>query len=151
MSTTVAQAVYGDLGELAELFNQYRVFQGQPSDLAAGRAFLQARFEHGDSVVFLARAGQQAVGFAQLYRSYSSTALARVFILNDLFVHPAGRRQGVASALLAAVEAHAWACGAARVTLSVTHNNDTGQALYNHQGWVRDQQFQMYHRFAPAS
>jgi len=34
-SITVRQAVFSDLPSLAELFNQYRVFQGKASDLPA--------------------------------------------------------------------------------------------------------------------
>ena len=145
--TTVRQAAFSDLDELAQLFDQHRVFHGQKSDLSAGRAFLRARFDHGESVLFIAHENATPLGFAQLYPSYSSTALARVFILNDLFVHEAGRRKGVASQLLAAVEAYAWAHGAARVTLNVVRDNQPGQALYETQGWCKDAQFFMYHRF----
>jgi GNAT superfamily N-acetyltransferase len=144
---TVRQAVFTDLGNLAELFDQYRVFQGKQSDLPAARAFLQARFDHGESVVFMAHEDSVPLGFAQLYPSYSSTALARVFILNDLFIHEKGRRKGVASQLLAAVEGYAWAHGAARVTLNVARDNPSAQALYEARGWSRDAQFFMYHRF----
>jgi GNAT superfamily N-acetyltransferase len=129
-SITVRQAVFADLDVLADLFNQYREFQGCASQPAAARAFLRAHFDHGEAVVFLAHEGTQAVGFAQLYPSYSSTALARVFVLNDLFVCPSGRRKGVASGLLMAMEAYAWAQGAARVTLNVARDNLPGQALY---------------------
>ena len=146
-SITVRQAVFSDLVELTELFNQYRVFQGKESDLSAARAFLQARFDHGDSVVFIAIESSLPLGFAQLYPSYSSTSLARVFILNDLFVHEMGRRKGVASRLLAALEGYAWAQGAARVTLNVATANQAGQALYEAQGWSKDTQFHMYHRY----
>ena len=92
---SVRQAALSDLDDLATLFDQYRVFQGQPADLAAARAFLRERFDHGESVVFMAVDGTPAVGFAQLYPSFSSVALQRVFILNDLFVHasPAGARE----------------------------------------------------------
>jgi GNAT superfamily N-acetyltransferase len=144
---TVRQAVFADLGKLAELFDQYRVFQGKQSDLPAARAFLQARFDHGESVVFLACEGAVPLGFAQLYPSYSSTALARVFILNDLFIHEKGRRKGVASKLLAALEGYAWAHGAARVTLNVARDNPSAQELYEARGWSKDDQFFMYHRF----
>jgi ribosomal protein S18 acetylase RimI-like enzyme len=144
---TVRQAVFADLDALAALFDQYRVFQGKASDLPAARAFLQARFDHGESVVFIAHEGARALGFAQLYPSYSSTALARVFILNDLFVHEDGRRKGVASGLLAAAQGYAWSHGAARVTLNVARDNLSAQALYQAQGWSKDAQFFMYHRF----
>jgi GNAT superfamily N-acetyltransferase len=144
---TVHQAVLSDVEELAVLFNQYREFQGQVSDLPAARDFLQARFNHGESVVFVARLVNAPVGFAQIYPSYSSVSLARVFVLNDLFVQESGRRKGVATKLLAAVESYAWSLGAARVTLNVARDNEHGQALYEALGWSRDQQFHMYHRY----
>jgi GNAT superfamily N-acetyltransferase len=147
---SVRQAILSDLDELATLFDSYRVFQGRPSDPAAARAFLRERFDHGESVVFMAFDGRQALGFAQLYPSFSSVALQRVFILNDLFVHASGRRRGVASALLAAVERHAWSLGAVRVSLNVARDNLAGQALYAAQGWTQDAQFHMFHRYTTA-
>jgi GNAT superfamily N-acetyltransferase len=149
-SLSVRQAVFADLGELAKLFDQYRVFQGQASDVSAAQAFLRARFDHGESVIFIAEDAGVALGFAQLYPSFSSVALARVFVLNDLFVAAAGRRRGVASALLAAVEAYAWQLGAARLTLNVATGNTDAQALYLARGWRADAQFSMFHRFPGA-
>lgn len=143
---TVRQAVFSDLDKLAQLFDLYRVFQGKSSDLAAGHAFLRARFDHGESVVFMAWEGLTPVGFVQLYPSYSSTAMARVFILNDLFVHERGRRKSVGSKLLAAVEGYARAHGAVRVSLNVALDNLPAQALYKAHGWSQDAQFLMFHR-----
>lgn len=147
--TTIAvrQADLSDLEELALLFDRYRAFQGKASDVPAARGFLHARFERGESVMFIAHEGSLAVGFSQLYPSFSSVSLARVFILNDLFVDDAGRRKGVASMLLAGVERYAWSHGAVRVTLNVARDNAQGQALYDARGWRQDSQFLMYHRF----
>jgi GNAT superfamily N-acetyltransferase len=146
-SITVRQAVLSDLEELAVLFNKYREFQGQAGDLPAAQDFLRARFNHGESVIFVAHRVSEPAGFAQLYPSYSSVSLARVFVLNDLFVHESGRRKGVASKLLEAVEDYAWSLGAVRVTLNVARNNEHGQALYEALGWRRDRQFHMFHRY----
>ena len=143
----VRQAVLSDLHAAAALFDQYRQFQGQAADRAGTEAFLRERFNHGESVVFLASLSEAVVGFAQVYPSFSSVALARVFILNDLFVAEAGRRKGVASLLLAAVEDHAWSLGACRISLNVAQTNEQGQALYEALGWSRDTQFHMYHRY----
>jgi len=143
----VRQAALADLDAAASLFDQYRQFQGQPGDGPAARRFLRDRFERGESIFFLALDGDRGVGFAQLYPSFSSVALARVFVLNDLFVAASARRQGIASRLLAAVEAHAESFDAVRVTLSVARPNTTAQALYESRGWERDEQFFMYHRY----
>jgi hypothetical protein len=76
-STSVRQAVLADLEELAALFDQYRQFQGQASDVAAACSFLRERFDHGESVLFICHEGATAVGFAQLYPSFSSVSLSR--------------------------------------------------------------------------
>lgn len=144
---SIRQAVLAEIDELALLFDQYRQFQGQPTDLVAAREFLRARFDHGESIIFLAHDGKQPIGFAQLYPSFSSVALRRVFILNDLFVAEAGRRQNVATRLLGAVEEYAWSLDASRVTLNVARSNTPAQALYEARGWQQDDHFFMYHRY----
>ena len=101
MSTiTVRQAVLTDLEALVPLFDGYRQFYGRASDPDAARKFLMARFNHHESVLFIAHDGDTPVGFTQLYPSFSSVSLARVFILNDLYVHEHARRKGVASKLM---------------------------------------------------
>lgn len=109
------------------------------------REFLLARFNHGESVLFIAHEGNIPVGFTQLYPSFSSVSLARVFVLNDLFVHEQARRKGVASKLMSAATEFANSLGAVRVSLSTATTNQTAQALYQSAGWKRDEQFFVYH------
>jgi GNAT superfamily N-acetyltransferase len=144
-SITIRQAVLADLDTVAILFDAYRQFYGQASDEAAAKAFLQARFEHGQSVVLLAESKGQAVGFTQLYPSFSSVSMARVFVLNDLFVAPTARRLGVGEALLTAAADHARQFGAVRLSLTTDVQNLPAQALYESMGWARDQKFYAYH------
>ena len=146
---TVRQAVFADLESLAALFDLYRQFQGQPSAPAAARSFLQARFDHGESILFIAHAAASPAGFAQLYPSFSSVSMRRVFILNDLFVAESARRQQVASRLLAELEAYAWSFGASRITLNVERSNTRAQSLYEACGWKQDDRYFMVHRYPP--
>jgi GNAT superfamily N-acetyltransferase len=148
-SPSVREAGLSDLAPLSALFDQYRRFQGQPADLAAARAFLQSRLANGESIIFMAESQGQAIGFAQLFPSFSSVSLKRVFILNDLFVSEQARRSGVASRLLRALETHAWSKDAARVTLNVARQNPSAQALYEARGWKQDAVFFMYHCYPP--
>ncbi len=141
----VRQAVLADLDELAPLLNDYRQFYGRKSDAPAARAFLQARFEHGQSLVFIAHDGARPVGFTQLYPSFSSVSLARVFILNDLFVAATHRRAGVGTELLDAAVGYARAMGAVRLSLNTDVGNTTAQALYEAKGWKREQKYFAYH------
>lgn len=145
-SVTVRQAVLADLDFLVVLFDAYRQFYGQTSDLVGARTFLQARFEHGQSVVLLAESQGQAVGFTQLYPSFSSVSMARVFVLNDLFVAPTARRLGVGEALLTAAADHARQLGAVRLSLTTNVQNLPAQSLYAAMGWERDQKFYAYHQ-----
>jgi ribosomal protein S18 acetylase RimI-like enzyme len=147
---TVRQAILSDLEALVPLFDGYRQFYGRASDLSAAREFLLARFNHGESVLFIAHEGDTSVGFTQLYPSFSSVSLARVFVLNDLFVHEHARRKGVASKLMSAATDFAKSLGAVRVSLSTATGNETAQALYQSVGWKRDEQFFVYHFAIPA-
>jgi GNAT superfamily N-acetyltransferase len=96
-------------------------------------------------VVLLAESQGQAVGFTQLYPSFSSVSMARVFVLNDLFVAPTARRLGVGEALLAAAADHARQLGAVRLSLNTDVQNLPAQALYESMGWARDQKYFAYH------
>jgi len=135
-----------DLEQLAPLFDAYRVFYGKPSDPAAARAFLQERFSHLQSLVFLAFVDGEAVGFTQLYPSFSSVSLRRTYVLNDLFVLPEFRGRGVARGLLALAESQARQLGALRLTLSTAHTNTEAQRLYQAAGWQQDADFAVFHR-----
>lgn len=142
---TVRQAVLSDIEALIQLFDSYRQFYGRPSDVPAVREFLLARFNHGESILFIAYESNTPVGFTQLYPSFSSVSLARVFVLNDLFVHEQARRKGVASKLIAAATEFAKSLGAVRMSLSTAITNQHAQALYQSTGWKRDEQFYVYH------
>ena len=128
------------------LFDSYRQFYGRESNLGAAREFLSARFNHGESVMFIAHETHEPVGFVQLYPSFSSVALARIFILNDIFVSARSRKRGVASLLIEAAIEYARSLNAARLSLSTAVTNQTAQALYQSAGWKRDEQF-FYYQF----
>jgi ribosomal protein S18 acetylase RimI-like enzyme len=145
MTHTIRQATVDDVEQLVPLFDAYRQFYGRTSDVAAAQTFLLARFSNRESTLFIAHEGDTASGFAQLYPSFSSVSLARIFILNDLFVQEQARRTGVASSLLSAAASFAVSLGAVRLSLSTALTNDAAQALYRSAGWNRDQQFSVYH------
>src|SRR5690606_21890501 len=120
-------ATLDDLDDVAPLFDGYRRFYGRESDLAACRSFLRNRLERNESHILISIAAEHAIGFAQLYPTFSSTALARIFILNDLFVAPGARRGGVGSKLLQASAEFARTHGAIRLNLSTALDNHAAQ------------------------
>ncbi len=127
-----------DLDTLSSLFDQYRVWYGQPSDQAGAHQFLQERMLMGESIVFLALLGTEAVGFIQLYPSFSSIYLQRQWILNDLFVTQAARGQRVGVALLDAARDLARSSKARGVVLETASDNLKAQRLYERYGFQRD-------------
>ncbi|HZQ51564.1 MAG TPA: GNAT family N-acetyltransferase [Bryobacteraceae bacterium] len=140
----VRRATIEDLDTLVPLFDAYRQFYRQPSAPTEARRFLRDRLEQNESIVFLALVEAAAVGFTQLYPSFSSAAMARIFILNDLFVAPEARRRGGGAALLQAATEHGRRAGAARLALSTELNNKAAQSLYEKAGWRRDTVFCTY-------
>jgi ribosomal protein S18 acetylase RimI-like enzyme len=145
MSFQIQQGTIHDLDTLVALFDGYRQFYGQPADLARARSFLAERFRQHESLILLARDGQgEGLGFTQLYPLFSSVRTVRTYLLNDLFVSPSARRQGVAAALLNAAAEEARSRGAASLSLSTALDNAPAQALYESLGWRRDRQFCEY-------
>ena len=127
------------------MFDSYRQFYGQASNLPAAEEFLRQRFEYGESVIFIAeQQGGQLVGLAQLYPSFSSVSLKRIYILNDLFVHPDVRGRKIGRQLLSASIEYAQSMKAARLVLSTEVSNVTAQGLYESTGWVRDMEYYHY-------
>lgn len=131
----VRRATVEDVDAIASLFDLYRTFYEQPSDLALAHRFIGERLQQGESVIFLAEMDGKAVGFTQLFPSFSSVSATRIWILNDLYVDATARRQGVAQALLQAASEFARADGARRLELETDHGNDSAQALYRRLGW----------------
>jgi len=145
MSITLRQATIHDLDLVAPLFDAYRQFYGKPTDLEMARRFLRDRFQHHESVVFLALDEEgEGAGFTQLYPLFSSVRAARTYLLNDLFVAPKARRRGVAAALMREATDYVQAAGAVGMSLTTAHTNETAQRLYESLGWKRDEEFREY-------
>lgn len=140
----VFQARSEHLEEVSKLFDQYRVFYQSAPDYEAARKFIQERFEKEDSTIFVASNDECIVGFTQLYPSFSSVSMKRVWILNDLFVGEDYRRHGVAKLLMSAAENFAQETGAVRVVLATQISNVAAQALYEWRGYAKDEEFYHY-------
>ena len=144
MELVIRQATVSDLDGLVPLFDGYRQFYRQASEPDRIQKFLLDRFEHNQSVIFVAVKDGTAVGFTQLYPSFSSGALARIFILNDLFVDQGARLIGTGSALLQAAAEYGRRVGALRLVLSTEVTNMPAQSLYEKLGWKRNTEFCTY-------
>ncbi|MDK2747399.1 MAG: GNAT family N-acetyltransferase [Brevundimonas sp.] len=144
MAIIVQKAGVEQIDALVPLFDAYRQFYRRPSAPDDARVFLLERMERQQSVVFLAFDGAVAVGFVQMFPSFSSAAMRSILILNDLFVAHSARGTGVGRALLDVAASYGRQVGAARLTLSTENTNTSAQAIYEHMGWTPSTDFQHY-------
>lgn len=140
----IYQARTRDLEGVSKLFDLYRVFYEQPSDMVDARNFIQARLEKNDSVIFVAVEKGEYIGFTQLYPSFSSVSMQRLWILNDLYVKKEARNSGVGKKLLAAAKQIAIETNAKGLTLQTAVDNLSAQALYESDGWLKNEKFLNY-------
>ncbi|WP_085630518.1 MULTISPECIES: GNAT family N-acetyltransferase [unclassified Pseudomonas] len=139
MTLRTLRADASHLDAVAALFDAYRGFYGQPSDLAQSRAFIAERLAAGESAIFIAQdADGQALGFVQLYPSFSSIDAHRTWLLSDLFTTPAARGRGAGRLLMNTARDFAVQSGAKGLVLETATDNFTAQGLYESLGWVRD-------------
>ena len=146
METTVIvrRAVPADLEALLPLVSAYRRFYGQPSDPAGEGRFMAKHLRDDSSVVFFARCEGSAAGFVQLFESWSTVWLAPVLLLEDLFVDEAYRDRGIATQLINAAVSFAREAGAVAMFLETAADNERAQAVYEREGWRREEQFVKY-------
>jgi ribosomal protein S18 acetylase RimI-like enzyme len=144
MSLVTRLAAVADVERVAPLFDAYRQFYGLAPEPELARWFLRERLSRGESVVLLAEDGGSALGFVQMYPTFSSLRAARTFVLYDLFVDPAARQHGIGRQLMQAAADEARARGAVSLVLSTARTNSAAQRLYESLGWVRDEEFYEY-------
>ena len=142
----IRKANIQDLPQLSQLFDGYRQFYQQPGDLPGAQAFLSKRLTNEESVVWVAEDQGQLVGFTQLFPSFSSVSMQRLWILNDLFVAETARGKGVAEALMN--QARDFAANAKGIILETDWDNVKAQKLYDKLGYQK--QDSTYHYFLPS-
>lgn len=141
---TIIRADLEHLEVLVPLFDAYRVFYEREPDRPGAADYLHRRLSSLDSVIFLALDGDHGLGFCQLYPSFASLGMRRIWILYDLYVAPEARRQGIGRALMERAREFGQASGASRLELTTAKDNLGAQALYESLGYVRDEAFYYY-------
>ncbi|KRG67370.1 GNAT family N-acetyltransferase [Pseudoxanthomonas dokdonensis] len=143
MDITIRGPADNELEQVAVLFDAYRQFYGQATDIDRACQFLRERQQRHQSVLIVAEVGGEIIGFTQLYPMYSSVQTAPLFILNDLYVQQNFRRQGIGRLLLDAAAVASSAAGATRLMLETGSDNLAAQSLYRAAGW-REESSQWY-------
>ena len=134
---TIRQATINDLNQLSVLFAQYRMFYEQPFEPGEATLFLKERLSKEESIVFIAIENDHYTGFIQLYPSFSSVGMKKIWILNDLFVSADHRKKGIGQLLINHVLAYYKETGRKKVVLSTAYDNLNAQKLYEKLGFTR--------------
>jgi GNAT superfamily N-acetyltransferase len=144
----ITKATVAHLAELVKLFDAYRVFYDQKSDLRKAEKFLTERLQNNDSVIYIALDDDaNGLGFTQLYPTFSSVSMQQFYILNDLFVRPEMRGKGIGESLLKTAQEFAKLGNYKGLALETAIDNPA-QKLYERLGWKRTTDF--YHYFWKA-
>ncbi len=143
--TKIIRAEIEHIDELAELFNSYRVFYEQDSNVDLARNFIKSRMENKESTIFVSQnSDEELIGFVQLYSSFCSVYVCPILILYDLFVKIEARGNGYGRALMNKATEFAKSEGYDRLELSTATDNFIGQSLYESLGYERDNDFYHY-------
>lgn len=145
----VTRAQLAEVSRAAPLFAAYREFYGEPYDLESASSFLASRLARDESIVLLAQDDDRTVGFTQIYPAFSSTRLAPIWILNDLFVTEEARGSGAVDALLDTAATLAVEAGVIAIELSTAHTNLRAQAVYDRHGYQVDTVYKSYEKPLP--
>ena len=149
MKLQVKAATIDDVKLVAPLFNAYRIFYNQTSDIDGAIDFLQDRIGKKEAVLFIAFLDDEAVGFTQLYPIFSSVSLKRAWLLNDLYVAETARQQGVANALLNKTKKFGIENNAGWLLLETAFDNYKAQSVYEKNGWIKQTDF--FYQFTLSS
>ncbi|MEO6168437.1 MAG: GNAT family N-acetyltransferase [Chitinophagales bacterium] len=141
----IVTATIKHLDQLAALFDAYRMFYRKPTDPDGAKLFLQERIGNNESIIFLVVDDDGTVaGFTQLYPLFSSTRMKRWWLLNDLFVKPEFRRQGLSKLLIERCKMLAMETNAAGLSLETEISNQIGNQLYPDTGFELDTEHNFY-------
>ena len=130
-----------EITDIITLFDWYRVFYKMQSDTDAAAKFLKDRITKEESIIFAAYEGNKAIGFVQLYYTFSSVSLQKSLVLNDLFVDANYRGASVGEQLLLKAQEFCKKNNFKGLALETAIDNPA-QKLYEKLGWVKD-----YHAF----
>ncbi|PLS09454.1 GNAT family N-acetyltransferase [Neobacillus cucumis] len=141
----IQKATLHELEPLAELFDLYRLFYKQESNLEGAKQFLKERISNDESVAFIALDGDQPLGFVQLYPSFSSVSMKRSWVLNDLYVKKEARGRGVGEKLMKTAIEFVKDKKAKGLFLETAEDNYNAQRLYEKLGFEKESNYFYYY------
>lgn len=143
----IRKASIQDVEQLTNLFDQYVVFYQNPSNIEKHKNYLKERIENNEATIFMAfnqNQPEKAIGFTLIYITFSSLELNKILILNDLFVDPNVRKEGIGEKLILKAIEFAKEVDSNTIRLRTSKSNTVAQALYNKMGFVREDYLYSY-------
>jgi GNAT superfamily N-acetyltransferase len=140
---TITRVKLQDLNDLALLFDDYRIFYKQESNIEAVKRFLKQRMVKNDSIIYMAYDNDEAIGFTQLYPLFSSVSMKPIYMLNDLFVNSKYRGQGIGEALINRAKRLCQSENNKGLAIQTAFDNPA-QELYERLGFVKDTDLQFF-------
>lgn len=144
MKNNVRKATIDDLSQLAQLFDEYRMFYNKSSDISGAEEFISERLENGDSEIFVGEDDGKLGGFVQLYPLFSSTRMKRYWLLNDLFVNSEYRGKGFSKALIEEAKELCRTSNSCGMYLETSKENRIGNQLYPSAGFKKYDEVNFY-------
>ncbi len=123
------------------IFNDYRIFYNQESNIKDCYDFLLDRTINDESLIYLGLIENNPVAFMQIYQSFSSVGLKKIYILNDLYVVEQYRGKKIGRAMLVKALEVAKSKNITKIALQTAKTNQTAQNLYQSFSFIQDQEF----------
>jgi GNAT superfamily N-acetyltransferase len=132
-----AELLFGLIGELANYERLAEAVKGDAELLA------KTLFDEGGAEALIAEVGEEAVGFAVFFATFSTFECRPGLWIEDIFVRVDHRRRGIGGALLAHIAGIAIECGCARLEWSALDWNEPTLRFYNKVGATRMEQWRI--------
>ncbi len=140
---TIIQATTKHLKDIVPLFDAYRVFYRQPSNLIGAENYIKERLTKQDSVIYIAYINNVAVGFTQLYSLFSSVSMQAMYLLNDLYIDTKYRNQNIGTLLIQKAKALCREKGCKGLMIQ-TEKSNPAQHLYQREGFIKDEDLSFF-------
>src|SRR5262245_3552333 len=124
-----------EIEEMLPLIRAYcQFYETEPQDEGLRKMFRTLITDPSQGAAFIAREDGKAVGFATLDWKWSSLKAARIGYLEDLFVDPESRGNGIADALIQVCADRCRELGMPAMEWLTAPDNHRAQNVYNRMG-----------------
>jgi ribosomal protein S18 acetylase RimI-like enzyme len=122
---------------VTDMFNKYRIFYKQPSDIELARQYLKDRLTNNEAQIFVAIDSETSefLGFTLLYARFSSVSAIKNWHIGDLYVETNQRKKGIGQKLLKTAVDYAIEQKAKFISLNTAKDNFTAQNVYEDFGF----------------